>query len=692
MKKYPIVMQDEIKDCGVSCIQMIIKYYGGYVKKSNLLEMTKTNKKGTTAYNIKETLINLGFNVKGIKCNLSDINKDNIVLPCIASVTIDNSYKHFIVIYEINFKKKYLVIGDPADKVKKISYEEFEKIFNNVLIVFFPIKTLPIEKDISQINFIFKLLKPYKNILFNIFILSIFITLFSILTSFYTEYMINSLNFYSKKYLLFLFCIFFSIYVLKIFSDFFRNKLLLFINQKLDLVLTLDVFEKIIKLPYSYYQNRTTGDVISRINDLESVREMISKVALSIFVDLPLTLVSLAVLYFINSTLFIIGVVILIFYFVVIVIFRRIFNDYIKKIQVKKGESTSFMVESISGFETVKGMHLENNIKDKFEKKYVKYLKDIFKFQDLFFLQNLFKEIIDNIGFIVITLVGCILVINGSMNIGRLLTFTSLLVYFLEPIKNIINLDTMIKEAKNALKRILDIISYEKETNGLVGNFQNGDIEFKNLDFLFNDRDYILKNINLKIKRGSKVMVVGKSGSGKSTLFKILMRFYNIKNNKVFINNIDLNNYNIDTLNSNILYLGQNEILFNDTLYNNLVFDNSNSSKFLDVCKMCYIDKIIDSNLGYNMLIEENGFNLSGGEKQRIMIARALLKKFNILIIDEGLSQVDVNMERKILKNIFDNFKNKTIIVISHRLDNLDLFDNLVKIEKGVLCNVYKNG
>ena len=692
MKKYPIVLQDEIKDCGVSCIQMIIKYYGGYIKKSNLLEMTKTSKKGTTAFNIKETLINLGFDAKGIKCELKDINKDNIVLPCIANVTVDNSYKHFIVIYEINFKKKYLIIGDPADKVKKITYKEFIKIFNNVLIVFFPIKTLQKEEDVSKINFIFNLLKPHKKTLINIFILSIFITLFSIFATFYTEYMIKSINFYSKKYLILLFCIFFSIYILKILSNYFRNKLLLFINQKLDLVLTLDVFNKIIKLPYNYYQNRTTGDVISRINDLESVRDMISKVALSIFVDLPLTIISLIVLYFINNTLFVIGLIILILYFIIIIVFRRSFNNYIKKIQVKKGEATSLMIESISGFETVKGMHIEENIKNKFEKRYVKYLKDIFKFQDLFYLQSLFKEIIDNIGFIVITLIGCLLVINEEMEIGRLLTFTSLLVYFLDPIKNIINLDTMIKEAKNSLKRILDITSYEEEKNGLVGEFVNGDIEFKNLDFSYNDRDYILKNINLKIKKNSKVMVVGESGSGKSTLFKILLRFYKSKNNKVFINNIDLNNYDINTLNNNILYLGQNEILFNDTLYNNLNFGNSNSSKILDICKLCDVDKIIDSNLGYNMMIEENGFNLSGGEKQRIMLARTLLKNFNILIIDEGLSQVDVNVERKILKNIFNYFKDKTIIFISHRLDNLDLFDNLIKIEKGVINNVYKNG
>ena len=454
----------------------------------------------------------------------------------------------------------------------------------------------------------------------------------------------------------------------------------------------MDVFNNVIKLPYSYYQNRTTGDVISRINDLESIREAISKVALSLFVDLPLTLVSLIILYLLNSTLFTIGIILLILYFVAIILFKEPFNDYINKIQIKKGEATSLMVESISGFETIKGIHIEENIKNKFEKKYVKFLKDISNYQNLYFLQNLFKEIIDNIGFVVITLVGCILVIDNKMSIGTLFTFNALLVYFLEPIKNIINLDSFIKESKNALRRILDIISYEKQNNGIIGHFENGDIEFKDLNFSFNNRDNILTDVNLNIKCGSKVMVVGQSGSGKSTLFKILMKFYNIENNKIFINGIDLNNYDINTLNNNILYLGQNEILFNDTLYNNLVFGNSNSSKLLDISSMCYLDKILDSSLGYNMLIEENGFNLSGGERQRIILARSLLKNFNILIIDEGLSQVDVNMERKILKNIFERFSSQTIIVISHRLDNVDLFDSLIKIENGVVCNVCKNG
>ena len=669
---------------------MIIKYYKGFINKNTLLEMTKTNKDGTTMYHLNDTLLKLGFDSKGVKCNLEDITKENIILPSIANVTINNSYKHFVVIYEINSKKKYLIIADPNNKIIKMKFEEFKKIFNNSLLIFYPIKKIPIEKNLSLIKFMINLIKIHKKPLTNIFILSIFITLFSIITSFYTEYMINALNTLSKHNLLIIFYIFFLINVLKLITDYVRNKSLLYINQKLDLSLTIDTFNKIIELPYHYYHDRTTGDVLARINDLEKIRELISKVALSLFIDLPLTIVSLIILYIINSTLFIIGLIILILYFVIIILFKQSLTDSINNIKIKQSEINSCMIESVSGFETIKGINIENSIEEKFEMKYVKFLKEIFNYQNLYFIQDFLKELINNIGFIVITLIGCLLVVEDKMTLGALFTFTSLLVYFLEPIKNIITLDNIVKDAKESLKRILNIITYDTNKNGIINEFKNGDIEFKNLDFTFNDRDYILKNINLKIKKNSKVMVVGESGSGKSTLFKLLKKYYSVKNNKVFINNIGINNYDKKVLNENIMYLSQNEILFNDTLYNNLIFDDSDSSKLLEITKMCYVDQFMDNNLGFNMLIEENGFNLSGGEKQRIMLARALLKNFEILIIDEGLNQVDINLERKILKNIFKKYKDKTIIVVSHRLDNLDLFDNLIRIEKGVVVDEAK--
>ncbi len=688
MGKYPFVRQEEFKDCGVACLEMVIKYYKGYKSRNTLLEMTKTNKDGTTAYHLKEALINLGFEAKGISCKLSDINSSNIILPCIANVVINDSYKHFVVIYEINFKYGYLVIGDPNDKIKKIKYTDFDKIFNNVLVTFYPIRKLEIDTKISYKSFILELLKPNKKMLINIFILSIFITIFSIFTSFYTEYMIKGVSTYSKMHILFIFSIFFSTYLLKIISDFFRNKLLSYINQKLDIKLTLGIFKNIIKLPYYYYKNRTTGDIVSRINDLDNIRDMINKVAITLYVDLPLTFISLIILYLLNQTLFLIGLIILVLYFIIIFIFKEIFNDHIKKAHQKRSEVTSYLVESISGFETIKGINIGNNILNKFEKKYVRFLKEIFNYNNLYFIQKLFKDLINDIGFIFIMFSGCILVIEGKMEIEKLFTFSALLIYFLDPIKNIIDLDSTIKEAKNSFIRVVELQKEEDKEIGILDKFKNGDIIFKNLNFSFDDRRIILKNINLKIKKSSKTMIVGKSGSGKSTLFKLLMRYYKIGYDNIFIDSIDINNYKENVIRDNILYISQNEVLFNDTIYNNLIFEGSNSSNLLNVSKMCYLDEIMDNNLGFNTLIEENGFNLSGGEKARIVLARALLRNFKILIIDEGLSEVDINLERKILKNIFNYYKDKTIIVVSHRLDNLDLFDNLIELEDGNIKKV----
>ena len=666
---------------------MIINYYGGYVNKDNLIFKSKTNRNGTTGYNIKETLISLGFDTKGIKCNLEDITSNNIILPCIANVIIDKKYKHYVVIYEINFIKKYVLIADPSSKLKRMSFEEFKRIFNNVIIMCYPTRNLPYEKNISNLDFIYGVIKPYKKELKNIFILSIFITIFSILTSFYTEYMLKGLNYFSKTYLFKVFIIFFSIYILKIITNFLRSKSLTYLNRKINLVVTIDVFKRIIKLPYCYYKNKTTGDMISRINDLENVREMINRVALSLFIDLPLTLISLIILFIISKTLFFIGFLMLILYFIVVGLFRRIFNNYISDIKYKRSNYISHMIESISGYETVKGIHIEESVIKKFEHKYIDFLMNMFKYENLYILQSLVKDLINDIGFILIMLVGTYLVLDNSISLGTLFTFSSLLVYFLEPIKNILNLDQIIKESKISLKRIMDVIVYEDADSGLLEDFKNGDIEFRGLNFTFNDKDNVLDNVNLNIKKGEKLMVIGKSGTGKSTLFKLLMGYYKANNNCIKINNIDINDYKREVLNRNILYISQQEVLFNDTLYNNLVLDNNNYKSLNEIVNICNIESIMDTNLKYNTLIEENGSNLSGGERQRVVLARTLLKHFDILIIDEGLSEVDVDTERKILKNIFRKYKDKTIIVISHRLDNMDLFDSVLKFNN---CKVFK--
>lgn len=540
-------------------------------------------------------------------------------------------------------------------------------------------------------QFLLQILKLHKKYICQVVFTSLFYSIFSIICSYYFKFIIDGLTLgNTKSYLFLLFILFLFITILKLISDLFRNYLLVYLNEKIDMLLTNYIFKNIIFLPYNYYRNHTTGEIVSRMNDLSKVREMISKVILLIFIDLPLSIISFILLYFINSKLFFISIIILIVYLFVILIFTSIFDNYIKKVQSLKADYTSYMVESITGFETVKGIRIENNIINKFQNKFINYLEKIFKFETLYNKQHFIKESIYDIGILVIILFGSFLILENKLTIGSLIVFNSLFGYLIFPFKNLIENIIVFKEAKHSLYRILETINPSANDKKISKKLLES-IDIKNLNYSYNDRDLILKNINLKIKSKDKIMIIGNSGSGKSTLVKLIMQYYKVNRDKIIIDGIDINDYSNESIKNNIIYISQNETLFTDTLYNNVNLENIvDDETFYDVAKLCYVDEIIkNNNLGYNMLLEENGFNLSGGEKQRIVLARALCRNFNVLIIDEGLNQIDIDLERKILKNILNKYKDKTVIVISHRLENMDLFNRVIefsnhKIKKDV--------
>lgn len=694
-KKYPFVKQTGIKDCGVSCLKMLIMYYHGYIDTRKLQEMTKTTKNGTTAFHLIEAAKELGFHATGVRVDINNIDKNNMILPCIANVIIDNKYNHYIVIYDIDYQKKKMLIADPARKLTKITFEEFEKIWTNILLFMYPIKKIPLyTKEQKPLNFLLNIILGYKKIIINVILISLFYTLFSILCSCYFKFITDSLLVTQEKSnLCFIFIIFLILSFVKLISSLFRNHLLLHLNEKINLVSTNYIFRNIIFLPYNYYHNHTTGEIISRMNDLEKIREMISTLIVTVFVDAPLAIISFICLYFISSTLFFIAIILFGLYLIIMLLFLPFFKRHIEIIQNKKCEYTSLLVESISGFESVKGLGIEDDIVKKFENKFIEFVKKIFNFESLYNKLNFIKEFIYDIGTVIIIFIGSLLILDGNLTIGGLLAFNSLLPHLLLPIRNLIENGILFKETNYALQRILDIIEPHL-SSGKINKTISGNILFKNLNYSYDDRKQILKNINIRIKSHEKILIIGDSGSGKSTLVKLLLRYYNVERDKIMIDNIDINDYTDSCIKNNICYISQNETLFTDTIYNNITLGKKlENESFLEITKLCYIDDIIKrESTGYNMLIEENGFNLSGGERQRIVLARSLMRNFEILIIDEGLNQIDVNLERKILKNILNKYSNKTICIISHRLENIDLFNRVIefsnhKIKKDICKN-----
>ena len=686
MTKYPFVKQVDLKDCASCCLLMIIKYYNGFIPLEKLRDITKTTKLGVNAYNLCEGAKEVGFEAECLKVSIENLDKKEIFLPIIAHVKVNN-YGHYVVIYKVNKKKKYLIIGDPASKLKKVSFEEFLKIWNGIIINLHPCRKMPMENDKSIFYFIVKLLKPFKTISIFIFLLSVLVIIFSCASSLYFKMILDNIN-TSYNYLLFIFIIFLIIELIKLLNTYLRNRLVIFLNQKLDMNISSNVFDKIIDLPYQYYRNRTTGEIVSRFNDLNLIKDTIIKIIVSVSTDLPLLIVSLIIMFFTSIKLSIILVSFVVCYVIMVIIFHPLTNKKIHDLQFQKEDYTSTIVEAVGGFETIKNLNIESSIKNKFGLKYYNFLEKYFKFQSMINFKQLLSDLILGVSITIIIYYSSVQIYDNNFTIGTLMMFYTLANYFIDSIKNILNLDVNFKEAINSLKRVVGLFIDYKDS-GIVNNFNFKKIEISNLTYSYDNCETILDNINLEINRGEKILITGSSGSGKSTLFKILMKYYQVDNNKVFVDDIDYNYFSKKAISSSITYISQNEILFSDTLLNNLSVYKKD--KLEEVISLCEIDKILNKRkINLNYVVEENGFNFSGGEKQRFILGRSLQKDFKILLIDEGLNQMDVNLERRILKRLFSKYHDKTIIIVSHRLDNLDLYDRNIEIKDGKIVKDVK--
>jgi ATP-binding cassette subfamily B protein len=656
---------------------MILKYYGGNINDYRLRSEINIDKNGTTAYEVIRVLKSLGFNAYGVKTSIDNIT----ILPAIAHVIIDNSYKHFVVIYKIDLKKSTIIIADPATKVSEIKISEFLKIWSNVLIVMYPIRNLVSEKNISVNNFFVNLIKMFKKEFLLIGFTSLLISILMIILSFSFQMFLTFNNITN----LFVFLI--ILILIKEIIEYGRNTSVNKIGIKIDTYLSDSIFKKLINLPYKYYQKVTAGEVSSKFADLKQIKNFITLLLIGLFVDVPLLLISSFCLFFINKSLFLITIIFALTMVFIIFIYHKHLKNCLDNLKELKAIESSFTMETLKGIETVKGLALEKKVCNVYLKKHNEFLNEYYNLNKIYNKCNYFKNMLNMISNITIIYFGILFVRSNLIDLSLLITYMFILNYFMESTINLTSLNYEKEDSIISLKKINNLISYDEKMGN--DNLTEFDISFKNVSCKYGESK-ALNNISFDVPFKEKVMIVGNSGSGKSTILKLLMKYYDYSG-KLMIGKKDVNNINTVNLRNNIIYISQNENLFTTTLEKNLkIAGEDNFEKNLD---MCILDEIINNNnLGLYQLIEEGGINISGGQKQRIVLARSLMRKFKILLIDEGLNGLDVSMERKILKNIFKRFSDKTIILISHRLDNADLFDRVIRIEKGqITFNENKN-
>lgn len=691
--RYTFVKQHDATDCAAACLAMVCLHYKKETTITKLRDIMGTDLKGTNLIGLSKCADALGFTSQAVRVDRENFLSD-FTLPCIANVITKEGLTHFVVVFKKIRKKKvdYVVIGDPAKDLMKITLDEFYETFTGTLLILKPNRSFVPGKNEKGKTFsrFVKLLLPHKKLFAYSIIASVILTVMGIVSSMFNKILMDEILPYKLKNPLLLVVIIFAILaVVQTTIGFVRQWMMIYLSQKIDIPLLLGYFEHIYKLPMKFFASRKTGDIITRFSDAFTIKDIFTNIALTLIIDVAMALITGIILFNMNLSLF--GIIICLTICSILLVF--IFKQPYKKINEEQMQQSSILnsqiIEGLRAVETIKGNANEDTELECIEKEYIKSLRIGMKEGMLSTVQGSISELISTAGNLILTYFGIRQVIDGNLTLGSFMAFTTMAGYFMDPVGRLVSLQLQIQEANISMKRITEILDYDTEQ--AEGEFTelesiDGDIEINNVTFRYGNRKPVLNNISFTIPKGKKVALVGESGSGKSTIAKLLLKYYEPENGEILLDGVDINEYENESVRRTISYVPQTIELFSKSIYDNIRVSKMNST--LEEVKQAakeadahdFIKKLP---MQYHTYLQEAGNGLSGGEKQRIALARAFLKKSNFYILDESTSNLDFATENIIFDMIYNKFKNKSMLIIAHRLATIRNCDLILVLDKG---------
>ncbi|WP_426476096.1 peptidase domain-containing ABC transporter [Chryseobacterium sp. CBSDS_008] len=700
MKKFPHYIQPDIKDCGPTCLRIVSKYYGKNISLQQIRNLSETTREGSSLFGLSDAAENLGFRALSIKIDFNTL-VDEVPLPCICHW----NKQHFVVIYKID-KIGKIYLADPSYGLITYTKKEFIKFWigNNADEsteegVILALETTPsffqneFDENQSKASFSFlsKYLLKYRSLVIQLAVGLLAGSLLSLIFPFLTQSIVDvgiqnqDLNFI---YLVLIAQI--MLFIGRMGIEVIRSWILLHLSARINISIISDFFIKLMKLPIGFFDTRMTGDIMQRINDHHRIEQLLTNSSLNTLFSLVNLIIFSIILLFYDYRLFIVYLVGAISYIGWILFFlkRRKELDYKRFSQVSQEQSK--VIELINGMQEIKMHNAEKQKRWDWEFLQVKLFKINIKSLSLEQWQSVGGNFINQIKDILVSFLSAKLVLSGNLTLGMMLSVQYIIGQLNSPLLQLVDFIRQTQDAKISLERLGEIHDKEDEESQedqYVSEIPQKDIEIKNLSFRYiGSHQFVFENISLSIPYEKTTAIVGASGSGKTTLLKLLMKFYEPNEGEIKLGNTNLKNISPRFWRNHCGVVMQEGYVFNDSIANNIAIgeDYIDKQKLRKAVEIANIKEFIEGlPLSYNTKIGNEGVGVSGGQKQRLFIARAVYKSPEYIFFDEATSALDANNEKVIMENLEKFFKGKTAVVIAHRLSTVKHADKIIVLDKG---------
>lgn len=697
-KSFPFFHQHDAMDCGPTCLKMIAQYHGKTFSLEKLRELCRISKEGVSMLGISMAAESLGFKTLGVHINFHQL-KDEVPMPCI----VHWKQNHFVVVYRIKRGKVY--VADPAHGLIKYDIKEFLSCWistrnddkpEGIALLLEPqldfFKSDGETLDKTKFSFVLQYLKPYKKLVFQLLLGMLLGTLLQLIFPFLTQGIVdygigtNNLNFVTTILIAQL-----TLYAAQTSVDFLRSWILLHISTRINISIISDFLIKLMKLPIGFFDTKMIGDLLQRIGDHHRIESFLTSSTLNTIFSFISLIVFICVLAFYNLKILMIFLIASAIYVLWIILFlkKRKEIDY-KRFNQASAEHSN-LIQLINGMQEIKLNNCEKQKRWEWENIQAKLFKISIKGLALSQYQQSGAFFINETKNILVSFISARAVIEGDMSLGMMMAVQYIIGQLNAPIGQMIGFIQSAQDAKISLERLGEIHNKKDETqNESVSIFKLPDdktISIDNLSFGYDSiNELVLKDINLKISEGKVTALVGMSGSGKTTLIKLLLGFYPPTDGTIKIGDVDINNIEPSVWREKCGTVMQDGFIFSDTIARNIALNDENidEGRLLYAARIANIMDMINAlPLGFNTKIGQEGKGISQGQRQRILIARAVYKNPEYIFLDEATNSLDANNESIIMRNLQEFFRGKTVVVVAHRLSTVKNADNIVVLNNG---------